>query len=180
MNKVKRFQVLLYKHNLTSAICIHSVCSIWSIYRTLSGATTPGQNGSGSKGMERELHILQISMAGASLSDGLMSYLGQSLVGSYPLQRCSRCILQPKSTGLKVLWCSSSNNNFFKLVIHTDNLIQCSVGGDTRLRITLFDLQCWCGMCFWRKSYRLRNDLLCGAVCISHSERYEPNYSLSS
>ena len=34
--------------NLTSAICLHTVCFIWPIDRTLSGATTPGQSEPGS------------------------------------------------------------------------------------------------------------------------------------
>ena len=79
----KRFQVLLYNsHNLTSVICLHTVCSIWTTNRTLSGATTPGQSGPGS-------------------NDGLKSYLRHSLrVGVLPpQQRCIRCILQPQPTG---------------------------------------------------------------------------------
>ena len=32
-------------HNLTLIICLHTVCSIWPIDRTLSGATTLGQSG---------------------------------------------------------------------------------------------------------------------------------------
>ena len=53
-----QFQVLLYNsHNLTSVICLHTVCSIWPIERTLSGATTLGQNGPGSNGNEGVLHI---------------------------------------------------------------------------------------------------------------------------
>ena len=39
---IKWFQVLLNKsHNLTSIICLHTVCSVWSIDRTLLGPTTP-------------------------------------------------------------------------------------------------------------------------------------------
>ena len=55
--------------------------SIWSIDRTLLGATTLGQSGPGSHSNEGVLHILQISKAGASPSDGLMSYPGHSLMG---------------------------------------------------------------------------------------------------
>ena len=76
---VKWFQVLLYNsHNLTSVIFLHTVCSIWSIDRTLSSATTPGQSGPGSNGNEGVLHIPQISKAEAPPSDGLMSYPGHS------------------------------------------------------------------------------------------------------
>ena len=60
---------------------------------TLTGATTRGQSGPGSNGNEGVLLIPQSSKAGASPSDGLVSYLGPSL-------RCSQCILQPQATGL--------------------------------------------------------------------------------
>ena len=48
--------------------------SIWSIDRTLSKATTQGQNGPGSNGNEGVLHIFQNSKTGASPSDGLFPY----------------------------------------------------------------------------------------------------------
>ena len=51
----------------------------------LSGATTPGQSGSGSDGNEGVLRIPQSSStAGTSPSDCLVSYPGHSLRGSYP------------------------------------------------------------------------------------------------
>ena len=76
----KKFQVLLYNnHNLTSVICLHTVCSIWTIDRTLSGTTDPGQSGPGSNSNKGVLYIPQISKAGASLSDCLMSYPRHSL-----------------------------------------------------------------------------------------------------
>ena len=41
-----RYQILLYNsHNLTSIICLYTVCSIWPIDRSLSGTTTTGQSG---------------------------------------------------------------------------------------------------------------------------------------
>ena len=50
--------------------------------RTLSGATTPGQNGHGSNGNERVLRIPQISsITGTSPLDCLVPYLGLLLVG---------------------------------------------------------------------------------------------------
>ena len=74
---VKWFQVLLYNtHNLTSVICLHTVCSIWPIDRTLSGATSPGQSEPESNDNERVLHILQIFKAGTLSSDGLIPYPG--------------------------------------------------------------------------------------------------------
>ena len=58
---------------------------IWSIDRTLSGATTPGQSRPGSDGNERVLCIPQISsFTGSSPSDCLMIYPGHSLGKSYP------------------------------------------------------------------------------------------------
>ena len=63
------FQVLLCNsHNLTPIICLHTVCSIWPIERTLSGATTPGQSSPGSNGNEGALHIPQRFKAESSLS----------------------------------------------------------------------------------------------------------------
>ena len=55
---------------------------------------------------ERVLLIPQIFKAGASPSNGLMSYARHSLSeGSLiPQQICSRCILQPQPTGLKLFW----------------------------------------------------------------------------
>ena len=47
---------------------------------TQSCATTPGQNGPGSDGIEGVLHIPQSSnITGASPSNGLISYLGHTL-----------------------------------------------------------------------------------------------------
>ena len=49
--------------------------SIWSIDRTLSGATTPGQSEPRSDSYEGVLHIPQSSsITGASPSDCLVSY----------------------------------------------------------------------------------------------------------
>ena len=45
---------------------------------TLLGTTTAGQSETGSNGNERVAHIPQSFSAGASTSDGLMSYLGHS------------------------------------------------------------------------------------------------------
>ena len=56
---------------------IHSF--IRFIDRTLSGATTPGQSGPGSNDNKRVFHIPQISKAGASPLDCLMSHSGHSL-----------------------------------------------------------------------------------------------------
>ena len=56
--------------------------SIWPIDRTQSNATTLGQSGPGSDGIEGVLHILQSSsFSGTSSSNSFMSYPGQSLVG---------------------------------------------------------------------------------------------------
>ena len=54
----------------------------FSINRTLSGATTPGQGGPGSDGNEGIMRIPQnSSTAGTSPSDCLGSYLGHPLEG---------------------------------------------------------------------------------------------------
>ena len=71
--------------------------SIWSIDRTLSSAVTPGQSGPWSDGTEGVLRVSQSSsITKASPSDFLVSYQGHSLVGGLnPLQRSSRCVIQP-------------------------------------------------------------------------------------
>ena len=62
--------------------------SIWPTDRTLSGATTLGQSRPESNGNEEGLHVSQSSRAGASLSDGLMSYSVHSFErGVLPLSR---------------------------------------------------------------------------------------------
>ena len=61
--------------------------SIWPIDRTLSGATTPGQNEPGRNGSEWVLRISQsFSITGALLSDCLVSHPGHSLRKSYPIE----------------------------------------------------------------------------------------------
>ena len=88
LHTVKWFQVFLYNsHNLTSVMCLHTVCSIWPIDRTLSGSTTLGQSGPGSNDNEEVLHIPQISKARASSLDSLIlypEYLLVVVVESYP------------------------------------------------------------------------------------------------
>ena len=71
-----------------------------TIDRTLSGATILGQSGPGSNGNEGVLHITQnSSIAGTLPLDCLVSYT-RTLIGGglTPLQRCSKCILQPQPT----------------------------------------------------------------------------------
>ena len=58
--------------------------SVWPIDRILSGATNPGQIGSGSDVSEEVYHNPQSSKTGASPSDCLMSYPGHSLEEYYP------------------------------------------------------------------------------------------------
>ena len=105
LHTVKWFCVLLYNsHNLTSVICLHTVFSIWPIHRTLSGASTPGQSGPGSNSNEEVLHVSQISKAGASPSDNLVSYPGHSLAGggSYPsTEMQSVCSTAPADWAVK-------------------------------------------------------------------------------
>ena len=89
---VKWFQVLLYNiHNITSVICLHTVCSIWSTDRTLSVSPTPVQ-------WRSTPHSPKIR---AWPSDGLISNPGHSMGsgGLAPLNKWSQCILQPQRTG---------------------------------------------------------------------------------
>ena len=71
--------------------------SIWPIDRTLSGVKSDGNKG--------VFCIPQSSsITGTSPSDCLVLYPGHSLgVGLTPLQKCSRCILQPQPTGQTIL-----------------------------------------------------------------------------
>ena len=74
LHTVKWVQVLLYDgHYLTSVICLHTVCCIWLIDKTLY------HSGPESNVNEGLLRISQNSKAGTSPSDCLMSYPGHSL-----------------------------------------------------------------------------------------------------
>ena len=67
--------------------------SIWSIDRTLSGATIPSQSGPGSNGNEGVLSILQSpNITGTSPSDRLVSYPGQLLGGKGVLPLCREAV----------------------------------------------------------------------------------------
>ena len=69
--------------------------SIWPLDRALSNATTPGQSKPGSNGNEGVLHISQISKAGASSSESLMSHPGH-LWDWYPSAKMqSMCYAAP-------------------------------------------------------------------------------------
>ena len=82
MHTVKWLQLLLYNsHNLTSAIYLHTVCSIWPIDMTLSGCTNLGKSWPGSNGNEGVLWIPQIFKSGPSPSACLMSCPGHLLGG---------------------------------------------------------------------------------------------------
>ena len=81
-------------------ISLHTVCSIWPIERTQSSATTLGLSEPGSNGNKAVQHIPQISKSGASPTDCLLSYPGDSLAGEglIPLQGFSQSILLPYPT----------------------------------------------------------------------------------
>ena len=87
-----------------SHLFAHIVFSIWPIFRIISGVTTPGRSGPGSNANEGVLHIPQISKAGPSLWDGLMSYPRHSLGCVTPSQWYSRCIRQSQPTELRWHW----------------------------------------------------------------------------
>ena len=68
-------------HDLSSVICLHTVCSICAIDRILLDATTPGQSRPWRKDNEGVPHIPRISKTGASPSDYLMVYPGHLFGG---------------------------------------------------------------------------------------------------
>ena len=81
LHTVKWFQILQYNsHNLTSVICLHTVCSIWPYQMQ----TLLVRIDLGVMAMLVVLHIPQNSKAGAAESNGSMLYPRHSLVGSYP------------------------------------------------------------------------------------------------
>ena len=67
-------------------VCINvQFSSIWPIDRILSGAIIPGQSGPRSDGNKGALCIPQsFSITETTASDCLVSYTGNSLMGSYP------------------------------------------------------------------------------------------------
>ena len=74
--------------------------SIWSIDRTLSGATNTGQSGLGTDVNKVILLILQCSnITRVSQSDCLVSYQDIRRVGLNPPQRSCRCFLLLQPTG---------------------------------------------------------------------------------
>ena len=79
--------------------------------RVLSGATILGQGGPRSNGDEGVLRIPQTSRITGCLTIRLYSVISRTLVreaGLTLLQRCGRCILQPRSTG--------QNNHLFAVI----------------------------------------------------------------
>ena len=69
--------IVIYQSQFNiSDLFAHIVCSIWPIDGTLSAPHTLDQSGPGSNSNEGIFHIPQISKAGVSSSDGLMSYSG--------------------------------------------------------------------------------------------------------
>ena len=111
-------------HTLPSIICWNKLFFIWPINRTLSGATTPSQSWSWSNSNKEVDHIPQMSKAGASPSNCLRSYTGQSLRSLTSLQMSRQCILQSQSTvlfsGLEIRKEMFSKNveTFYFIVFH--------------------------------------------------------------
>ena len=94
---------------------------IWSIDRTLSGATTSGQSGPGSNGNEGVLHIHKsYSITGASPSNCLMSYTGHSLVeGVLPLCRDAVSVFSsPSQLGYQYTGIDCSHSMFRQFSIN--------------------------------------------------------------
>ena len=84
-NNSIKLQICLCTIKLSNSSIYHkytiemSNSSIWPLYRTLSGATTLGQNCPGSDGIEGILHIPQSSsITEVSPSDYFVSYPGHS------------------------------------------------------------------------------------------------------
>ena len=95
MSKTVLFQTIQF------SISTH-FSSIWTIDRTLSGATNSGQSEPGYNGNEGALHISQ-----SSSITGLFKVISWTLVGwgsLTSLQRCSQCIIQPQPTGQWIIW----------------------------------------------------------------------------
>ena len=87
MSKTVLFQTIQFSEST-------QFCSIRFIDSTQSGATNPNQSGPGSDGIEEVLRILQSSsIIECHIPD---THLGGG--GLIPLQRSSRCILQPQPT----------------------------------------------------------------------------------
>ena len=84
-----KWQKELYFKQFSSRLFI----SIWSIDSILSGAPTSGQ------GVIAIKEHSAFPKAPALSSKFLVSYTGHSLGESFPLHRCSRCILKPQPTG---------------------------------------------------------------------------------
>ena len=123
-NRSSKDQSFIYIHLSDQAVlfqtiqfCISTQFTCQRFYLTLSGATSPNQNGCGSDGREWVPHIPQISsIIEASPSDCLVSYPGELLVGSLnPIQKCCQCILQQQLTshfcwhGMQSRWPTGSD-----------------------------------------------------------------------
>ena len=86
---------------ITVTICLHTVCSIWPINRSRSGATTPGQSAPWEQrqwtGTSHSPNLLDWSFA-----ISWFNVMDRTLFsgGFTPLQRCSLCILKPLMTEL--------------------------------------------------------------------------------
>ena len=67
---------------------------------TLTGSTSPGQSGPGSNGNEGVLHISKALSLEPYHHQRILNHV-RTLVGGglTLLQRCTRCILQPQTTG---------------------------------------------------------------------------------
>ena len=132
---------------------MHTVFSIWPIDRTLSGATTPCQNRPGSNGNEGVLHILQISKAGASPSNCLMSYPGHSLWGwglTPPTEMQSVYSTAPADWTELVFEIQISQNFWLTKIKSLRNLDGESVSYLKTINFFLFLFECHCRFVPWR------------------------------
>ena len=98
--KAKSILHILTVQLKTIQFYIHTLfSSIWPIDRTLSVASTPGQSEPGSNGNGVLCNPQSSIITGKSPLDCLVLYQDIRRESLTPLQICSRCILQAKSTG---------------------------------------------------------------------------------
>ena len=105
MSKIFLFQAIQFSQTVLFKTIQFSIStqfsSIWSLDRALSGATTPGHSGPGSDGNEGDAPHSPKLQHHWNLMIRLISDISRTLICGgvlTPLQKNSRCILQPQPT----------------------------------------------------------------------------------
>ena len=110
MSKTVPFQTIQFRVSM-------QFCSIWPIDWTLSGATIPGQSGTGSDGNEGVLHIPQSSsITGTSPSDCFAIYPEHSFAGgglTVSVFYCQSRLGKERVVGIANFYCESNQNLIF-------------------------------------------------------------------